>query len=141
MKKEDAENRHPESFRVVHDHSFILDYVRTFSESVAVMPKSKTLKIKLYQRFYFLNGVFSTSRTVNWHISEAFEIMSRRNVHSNEVHPEVPSVQKSKVRDIWDLVDYFTYEDFAAYLREICTPFNINHFPHVQHSFYSIYTT
>ncbi len=87
------------------------------------MPKYKTFKIRSYHRFHFLNGVLLARLTVNWHISKPFTIMSHRNVHLNEVHPEKPGVQKSKARDVLNLVEYITEEDSAAYLWEICTLF------------------
>ncbi len=42
------------------------------------------------------------------------------NDYLNEVYPEEPSVQKSKARNILDLVDYITDKNSAGYLQKIC---------------------
>ncbi len=85
---EDAKNSRPEPFHVARAHSVILDYACMFNKSGTFMSKSKTLKIGSYQRFNFQNGILSASCAGNCHISKPFVIMSRRNVHLDEVHPE-----------------------------------------------------
>ncbi len=108
----------PEPFRVVNDHTRILDYTRMFNESGAFLPKSNGFKIRSYQRFFFCNGVLSASRTLNRHISQPFKIMSRRNVHLEEMRPEEPSLNRKKASDILDLLSYMISVVFFQKLTE-----------------------